>query len=253
MGRNNVRLFFSPSVVFLVCQRSRFRFLGLVLWHLWIGRAKHPGLGKLELEVFNTAGWLTHADFQAVTEHRLIPSRARNGWSWLRQKGIHSVWSPPNQDSFHVGAAGVGIVSLQGALVTLPTSATAQFQKFYDQGTAVRRVLPIGGGSVMHVIVLYGYQGAAEDSEQLGLTIVLFDAALCELEVIDANMEPTKIRSQKGTRLGIGLIWKHAGLLLTGSSLVLSASVLGNLWVVPGRTLLLLAPLLLLLPSLMSC
>ena len=34
---------FSPSKVFLFSRNSRDRFLGLIFWHLWIGRAQHPG------------------------------------------------------------------------------------------------------------------------------------------------------------------------------------------------------------------
>ena len=55
----------------------------------------------------------------------------------------------------------------------------------------------------MHLVVLYGYQGADADAEQLALTEQLFDAALGELGVVargqpcmlvgDFNVEPTKI------------------------------------------------------------
>ena len=92
--------------------------------------------------VFSTGGWLTHGefalephlDFVAVAEHRVIFSRARNEWSWLRQRRIHSVWGPADQNSSHVGAAGVGIVRLRGASVTLVTFAAAEFETLYDQG-----------------------------------------------------------------------------------------------------------------------
>ena len=55
----------------------------------------------------------------------------------------------------------------------------------------------------MHLVVVYGYQGAEEDAEKLSLTDQLFEAALGELAVIsrgqpcvlagDFNVEPTKI------------------------------------------------------------
>ena len=55
----------------------------------------------------------------------------------------------------------------------------------------------------MHLVVLYGYQGADADAEQLAVTEQLFDAALGELGVVargqpcmlvgDFNVEPTKI------------------------------------------------------------
>ena len=76
--------------------------------------------------MFSTGGWLTHGgfvldtntDFLAVTERRLTPSRAREEWSKLRQRRIHSVWALAYQDSSHVGAVGVGFVSLRRAPVT---------------------------------------------------------------------------------------------------------------------------------------
>ena len=55
---------------------------GVILWYLWVGRARHPGPRSLgvSVELFNVGGWLTHgdfaleagADFLAVVEHRLI-------------------------------------------------------------------------------------------------------------------------------------------------------------------------------------
>ena len=118
---------FSPLRVFLFSRNSRVRFWGLVLWHLWIGRARHPGPSSipphLGVEVLNVGGWLTHGDlaleagvdFLAVVEHRLIPARVRSEWSRLRGKGLSSIWAPASQDSSHVGNAGVGVVSLKGA------------------------------------------------------------------------------------------------------------------------------------------
>ena len=108
-----------------------------------------------------------------------------------------------SQEASRVGHAGVGVISLRGAPLSLPSIATAQFQLFFDCGTAVRCVLPLGGGRVMHLVVLYGYQGADRDSERLALTDQLLDAALGELGVLareqpcllvgDFNVEPTKI------------------------------------------------------------
>ena len=90
------------------------RFWGLILWYLWIGRAKHPGPGPpchLAIEVFNVGGWLTHGDlaletridFHAVVEHRLIPARVRSEWARLKGKGVASRWAPASQDFSHVG------------------------------------------------------------------------------------------------------------------------------------------------------
>ena len=81
--------------------------------------------------------------------------------------------------------------------------ATAQFKRFFDCGRAVRCLLPLDSGRFMHLVVLYGYQGADADPEQLALTDHLFDAALGELHAVasgqpclmvgDFNVEPTKI------------------------------------------------------------
>ena len=90
--------------------------MGVVVWHLWIGRARHPVLiSFLILRFFNVGSWLTHCDFAlearvdflAVVEHRLIPARARSECNRLRRKGLASIWAPACQDSSHVGNAGV--------------------------------------------------------------------------------------------------------------------------------------------------
>ena len=149
----------------------------------------------LELEV--------GVDFLAVVEHRLIPARVRSEWARLWRKGLASILAPANQDASHVGSAGVGVISMKGAPLALPTFATAQFRSFFDSGRAVRCMLPLGFGRFIHLVVLYGYQGADHDPEQLALTEQLFDATLGELSVVargqpclivgDFNLEPTKI------------------------------------------------------------
>ena len=45
-------------------------------------------------------------------------------------------------------------------------------------------MLPLGTGRFMHLVVLYGYQGADHDRGQVALTEQLFDAALSELSVV---------------------------------------------------------------------
>ena len=126
---------FSPFRIFLFSRNSRERFWGLVFWHLWIGRARHPGPSStsphLGIEVLNVGGWLTHGDlaldtgvdFLAVVEHRLIPARVRSEWSRLKRKDLASIWSPASQVSSHVGNAGVGVVSSRGAPLSLHTFA----------------------------------------------------------------------------------------------------------------------------------
>ena len=94
-------------------------------WHLWIGRARHPGPASL----FKNVGcWLAHGDlaldahvdFLAAVEHRLIPARVRCEWARLKAMGLASIWALASQDSSHVGNAGVGVVSMRGAPVALP-------------------------------------------------------------------------------------------------------------------------------------
>ena len=43
---------------------------------------------------------------------------------------------------FSCGAAGMCVVSMKGALVAFLTTGTAQFQRFFDNGRAVRCLLP---------------------------------------------------------------------------------------------------------------
>ena len=157
----------------------------------------------------------------------MIPNRVRSEWSRLRGKGISSVWAPASQDSSHVGNAGVGVVSLPGAPLALPTFVTAQFKSFFDCGRAVRCLLPLASGRFLHICVLYGYQGADTDAEQLALTDQLFDAALGELHAValgqpcllvgDFNVEPTKIPClAKGISAGLWVDFGEAWAIAAG-------------------------------------
>ena len=97
-------------------------------------------LQRVGVEVFDVGGWLAHGDlalevgvdFLAVVEHRLIPARVRSEWARLRKKGLASIWAPANQDSSHVGNGVVGVISMKGGPLALPTFATAQFRSFFD-------------------------------------------------------------------------------------------------------------------------
>ena len=97
----------------------------------------------------------------------------------LRKVGMNSGWTLANQESSHVGAARVGVVSLRGASLALPSTATTQFQAVFHTGGALMCVLPVGGARVIHLVVLYGYH-----AEKLGLADLLLDAAVCELAVV---------------------------------------------------------------------
>ena len=52
----------SPLSIFLVSSHSLKFVLGCLVWHLWLGRARHPGpgSGSVGIEVFNVGGWLTN-------------------------------------------------------------------------------------------------------------------------------------------------------------------------------------------------
>ena len=252
---------FSPCCVFL-CSRYSFKhWWGKVLSLLWVGRARHPGplSGFMSVEVFNVGGWLTHGDlaleadvdFLAVVEHRLVPARVRGEWARLRNRGASSVWSPASQESSHVGHGGVGVVSLKGAPLSLPASATAQFRRFFDCGRALRCVLPIASGRFLHLVVLYGYHGADRDAEQLSLTDQLFDAALGEVGVValdqpclivgDFNVEPTKFPClSKGIFAGLWVDLESAWAFASGVSPAVTCKrawdilggIVGILWLV---------------------
>ena len=72
------------------------------------------------------------------------------------------------------GHAWVGVVSLGGALLSLPSFVTLQFQEFFRLGRVLRTTLALGKGGVVHLFVVYGYQGAEEDAEMLQLSDRLF-------------------------------------------------------------------------------
>ena len=78
----------------------------------------------------------------------------------------------------------------------------------------------------MLLVVLYGYQGADIDAEQLILAEQLFDATLVELGVV-ARGQPCML--VKGISAGSGLIWMLFGV---ESSLLLHVGVLGSRLVV---------------------
>ena len=193
-------------------------FWEVVVWMLHIGRARHPGPGKrsfipgqLSIEFANIGGWLTYGDlamdscaqFLAVAEHRLIPARARSVGHQLRKAGFHSVWAPACQDSIPGGHAGVGVVSLSGAPLALPSFVTPEFREFFRLGRVLRTTLPTGKGGVVHLFVVYGYQGAEEDADKLRLTDKLLQAVLAEAQVVcigqpmliagDLNADPAVI------------------------------------------------------------
>ena len=124
------------------------------------------------------------AQFLAVAEHRLIPSWARSICRQLRRAGYQSVWSPACQDQVAGGHAGVGVVCLGGAPLSLPSLVTPDFGEFFKLGRVLRTTLLTGKGGVVHLFVVYGYQGAEQDAEQLKLADQLLQAVLAEAQVV---------------------------------------------------------------------
>ena len=114
------------------------------------------------------------AQFLHVAGHRFIPSRARSVGHLLRRAGHQSVWAPACQDKVAGGHAGVGLVSSS----CFPTYATAGFQNFFQLERALRVTLPTGNGKVVHLFVIYGYQGAEDDAEKLQFADKLLRAVL---------------------------------------------------------------------------
>ena len=97
----------------------------------------------------------------------------------------------------------VGVVSLRGALFSCLPSLLRSSSVFFDCGRAIRCMLLLECGRFLHLVVLYGHQGADREAEKLALTDQLLDAAFGELGVVareqpcmlvgDFNVEPTKI------------------------------------------------------------
>ena len=70
-------------------------------------------------------------------------------------------------------------------------------------GRALRTTIPTGKGGVVHLFVVYGYQGAEDDSDQLLLTGKVLQAVFAEAQVVcvgqpvliaaDLNADPAVI------------------------------------------------------------
>ena len=240
-GRRNCKSRYSPQVgfllpyTFLVFKRSLRFFWGLLLWMLSIGGARHPDPctssfpSGFSIEFLNVGGWLSGGDlalestahFLAIAEHRLVPARARTVTTQLRQARRSSVWAPSCQDVTPGGHAGVGVISLHGAPLSLPTLFDPSFKEFFRIGRAMRVILPLGNGGVVHLFVIYGHQGAENDPEKLQLSEHLFAAVLAEARMCcagqpvilagDFNADPIVITSlAKGISDGQWVDLEHA-------------------------------------------
>ena len=117
------------------------------------------------------------------------------------------------------------MVSLRGVPISLPSIATVGFSEFFQLGRVLRCHLLVSGGRVVHLVGVYGFQGASTDSEKLRLTEKLLYAVICELAVVasgqpclivgDLNIELERIPCLlKVSWLATGLICSRLGLLL---------------------------------------
>ena len=90
-------------------------------------------------------------------------------------------------------------------------------------------MLLVASGRFLHLVVLYGYQGADVDAERLSLTDQLLDAALGELRIValdqpclivgDFNVEPTKIPClSKGISAGLSVDLESSWAFASGVS-----------------------------------
>ena len=109
----------------------------------------------------------TNVDFIAVVEHRVVPARAGSEGKRLLQAGTRSVWAPASLEGRRVGHAGVGVVSLRGAPISMPSIAAVSFSEFFQLGRVLRCHLPVAGGRVVRLVVVYGFQEASTNPEKL--------------------------------------------------------------------------------------
>ena len=190
-GKIHVRPLFSPVVLFFCSVGTLHIDLGVRCYGIF----GSVGLGILARPPVN---WLLR--FSMLVGGLLMESWGVTHGDLVLEAQVVFVFVVEHN---HVGNAGVWVFSMRGAPLSLPTFATAQFIRCFDNGRAIRCMQPPRAGGFMHLVVLYGYQGADTDAEQLALAEQLFDATLCEVVVVawrqpcqivgDFNVEPTKI------------------------------------------------------------
>ena len=113
----------------------------------------------------------------------VIPSRARSVCHHLRRAGRHSVWSPACQDQVAGGHPGVGVVSLGGPPVSLPSFVTHLFKEFFSIGRIFEKHSSYWERRSGTFICRLRVQGAEQDAGQLLLTDKLPHAVLAEAQV----------------------------------------------------------------------
>ena len=166
--------------------------LSLSMWVVWLTS------GDLALDFLCSVPW-------RIAEHRFIPSRSRSVCHQLRRAGYHSVWAPACQDRVagcHAGCWG-GWSGWCFSFLSHHLSLLS-FKEFFRLGPCLKKLLfLLGKEEVVHLFVVYGYQGAEEDADQLQLTDKLLQAVLAEAQVVcigqpmliagDLNADPAVI------------------------------------------------------------
>ena len=103
--------------------------------------------------------------------------------------------------------------SLHVALLSLPSIFTPSLKEFFRLGRAMRVVLLLGNGGVSHLFVIYGYQRAESDPDNLAITDQLLSSLLSEGKVCysgqpvmlvgDLNVDRHPLTSPKPGRWGL--------------------------------------------------
>ena len=81
----------------------------------------------------------------------------------------------------------MGVITLFGVSLSAPSPVTPEFKEYFGLGRAIRVTLPTGEGGVVHLFVVFGYQGSEEDSDKLVLTGKLLSAVLAEAHVVSVG------------------------------------------------------------------
>ena len=165
--------FFCP-IPFLVSNRSLRFFWGLLRLdaEYWWGPPSRPLYfppipSGFSIEFLDVGGWLSTGDLASGVQGPLswlllntVLSQLGpdNVTTQFRKARRSSVWAPSCQDVTPGGHAGVGVISLHGAPLSLPTLSDPSFKEFFRIGRAMRVILPLGNGGVVHLFVICGYQ-----------------------------------------------------------------------------------------------
>ena len=240
-GKNKIRPLFLLFWFFCLVEILLNDFWGLIFWHFWAGRARHPGPPSqpqqcLVWNFLNVGGWLTHGDlaldagvdFLAVAEHRLIPARVRSEWSRLKDKGLSSMYGLLLRKILLML-----VMRELGLLVCVALPLPCLLLLLLGSNPSLTPGVLCG---VCFLLLLVGFfifvffmviKVLILMPEQLALTDQLFDAALGELYVAalgqpcllvgDFNVEPTKIPClAKGISAGLWVDFGEAWALAAG-------------------------------------